>query len=100
MNPRNKFGNISRCIIYDSKMHYANQCPHANLKHSANVIEEEEDECEEVELVLMSSHGEIDKQEVFVAEAGTSSVVDTACTKTVTANEWLEYYIACLPEEE
>ena len=99
MNPPNKFGNIFRCIICDSKIQYANQSLYANSKHSANVTEEEEEEkeeCEEVELVLMS----VNKQEVFVAEAGTSAVVDTACTKTVTGDEWLEDYIACLQEEE
>ena len=82
-------------------MHYASQCPHANSKQSANVTEEEEDLCEEVELVLMSSHDqEVDKQEVFVAEARTSAVVDTACTKTVAGDNWLDGYVRCLPEGE
>ena len=35
----------------------------------------EEEECEEVELVLMSSHEKIDNQKVFVAEAGTSVTI-------------------------
>ena len=36
MNPVNKSGHISRCLICDSKMHWASQCPHAQNNTNKN----------------------------------------------------------------
>ena len=93
-------------------MHYANQCPHSLRKESAHVTEDVEedveevelvlltevtkDQIEEVELVLMSEHQILDKQEIFVAEASKSAVIDTACTKTVGGEIWLDDYVESL----
>lgn len=101
MNLMNKHGQVLRCIVCDSKMHWANQCPHATQKDYVNInsSEQEEELCEEVELVLMSSATpqELDKQEIFVAEATKSAVIDTACTKTVAGEKWFNDFIDCLP---
>ena len=93
-------------------MHYANQCPHSLRKESAHVTEDveedveevelvlltevTEDQVEEIELILMSEHQILDKQEIFVAEASKSAVIDTACTKTVGGEIWLDDYVESL----
>ena len=42
---------------------------------------------------------EIDKSEIFIAEASKLAAVDTACTKTVAGEEWYMNYIKDLPCE-
>ena len=41
MNPLDRNGQISRCIVCDLKMHWAKDCPHSKhiKQQSANVIE-------------------------------------------------------------
>ena len=87
MNPLDKNGKISRCVICDSKMHWAGKCPHRSNNQSVDIIGEEnfdletDNEVEEANIVLITE--EIDKNEIFVAEACKLAVIDTACTKTV-----------------
>ena len=59
MNPLDRNGQISRCVVCDSKMYWAKDCPHSkNMKQqSANVIESGGQQAndkgyEECELVL------------------------------------------------
>ena len=50
--------------------------------------------CEQVELVLMTE--ELDKHQIFVAEASKSAVLDTACTKTVAGVTWFNNFVETL----
>ena len=52
LNPPNNKDQISRCIVCDSKMHWANNCPHNT--QSVNVLEDDVDKCEELNIVLMT----------------------------------------------
>ena len=49
LNPLNKYGQISRCVVCDSKLHWANQCPHNQQNNSVNYTETDDTPCEEVE---------------------------------------------------
>ena len=72
-----------RCIVCDSKIHWADKCPHKN-ERSALIVEgsaSEGESTEGINIVLINK--ETDKVEIFAAEASTSAVIDTACTKTV-----------------
>ena len=101
--PLDKNGNVSRCVICDSKIHWADKCPHKSNFQSVNISEEvkwdtdNESESEEINIVFMTE--EIDKNEIFIAEASRLVVVDTACTKTVAGEEWYMNYIKDLPCE-
>ncbi|XP_077971779.1 uncharacterized protein LOC144425883 [Styela clava] len=100
MNPLNKFGQVSRCAICDSKMHWANKCPHNRNK--VNMAEGEigsfsdkETEDEVVNFVFMIKSSDC---EALICETVGSAIIDTACTKTVCGQKWLNNYIARLPE--
>ena len=101
-NPRNKAGLITRCIVCDSKMHYANNCPHNRKRYGINVVEENEDvasdteESEQVNAILLAKDQE---NILYVAEASGCAILDTACTKTVCGKSWLDDYISKLDEE-
>ena len=79
-------------LFVTQKMHWAEKCAHNKKIHSVNLtvgvveeVESVEDEFEEINVVLMTE--EVDKNEIFVAEASKAAVVDTACTKTVTGEK-------------
>ena len=110
LNPMNKNGQISCCVICDSKMHWTNNCPHQDSNNELiNILEQKApqnelpknynffEQYEEINIVLIT--GEINKNEVFVAEACKSAVVDSACTKTVAGEIWYENYIKSLPNK-
>ena len=58
------------------------------FNHTDGVVEEVESveyKFEEINVALMTE--EVDKNEIFVAEASKAAAVDTACTKTVTGEK-------------
>lgn len=88
-------GEVSRCTLCDSKMHWRRYCPHG--QHVAFMTEPEckDGDLEEVHMTLMAS---VSKEEVFMAETDSAAVIDTACTKTVCGRTWLQKYINRLNE--
>nr|XP_002126084.1 uncharacterized protein LOC100184952 [Ciona intestinalis] len=74
VNPRNKFGNVTRCVICDSKMHWVPTCPHKEQVMSTEM---------ERQNVAINLQMDNEKMEVLSNEADGHAVVDTACTKTV-----------------
>ena len=89
----NEKGQVPRCVICDSKMQWAKNCPHKNSQQ-LNYIDNEDgrdsDDSEEVNIVLITE--EVSEHDIFIAEAATSAVVDTACTKTVAGESWFINY--------
>ena len=105
VNPLDRNGQISRCVVCDSKMHWVKDCPQGkNIKQqSANVIQSDGQQAndngyEECELVLLAK--EPNKFQIFVEEAAKSAVFDTACTKTVGGPHWFNSYVDSLDEEQ
>ena len=100
-NPLTKEGKISRCAICDSKLHWAKHCQHRRIQN-ANIIEtseeeesENEYEIEDVHFVLMTTQN---PTKDFVEEMKVKAVIDTACTKTVVGETWLENYMKNLDD--
>ncbi len=54
---------------------------------------------EECNVILLAKESESDA-EIFMAEALGSAVIDTACTRTVCGEKWLNNYIATIKESE
>ena len=77
LNPVKRRGEVSRCAICDSKMHWVSKCPHKSAKRlqSANVTEEndgvlnesDEESVEDVKLVLLTD--DATDCAIFAAEA-------------------------------
>ena len=84
---------VSRCVVCDSKMHWADKSNYQSVNISDEVSwdTENESESEEINIVLLTE--EIDKNKIFIAEASKLAVVDAACAKTVTGEEWYMNYI-------
>ena len=86
-NPLDKNEKASRCVLCDSKMHWADKCPSNSNCQPVNISEEvssdteNERESEKINIVLIAE--EIDKNEIFIDEASKLAVVDKVCTKTV-----------------
>ena len=96
-NPLTKQGIISRCAICDSKMHWAKDCQHKRIQ-AANIVEiddkkEDNNEFEEVNIVLMTTENpEPLKQNEL------NAIIDTACTRTVAGQGWLQNYLKNLDD--
>ena len=85
-------------------MHQVDQCPHkddiAVELVTENETESDQENCEEFNIVLMTKYyADIAKSEVFVTEAFKSTVIDTACTKTVTSQIQFESFKSNLTEQ-
>ena len=100
-NPLTKESEISRCAIFDSKLHWAKHCQHRRIQN-ANIIETSEEEesqneyeIEDLHFVLMTTQN-LTKD--FVEENKIKAVIDTACTKTVAGETWLENYMKNLDD--
>lgn len=62
LNPVMKNGQTFWCIVSDSKMHWASNCP-CNPQY-LNILEDELDNCEEVNIVLITE--DLNKNKIFV----------------------------------
>ena len=99
INPKNKKGKITRCVICDSKMHWAKTCLHKSNYSVVNVAEslseiEGETVCdEEVNIILMTN-----EYEILISEMETNAIIDTACTKTVLGEKWFLNFMKCLDD--
>lgn len=122
-NPLNKFGKRTRCAICQSVFHWAKGCPDktkaetahivdttCTCQHSQNVKSTEAasgHSCDEIwedcHITLLTGNPRPvmdDDNKIFVTEAFGAAVVDTACTKTVCGETWLENYQELLSSEE
>ena len=82
-------------------MHWANKCPHKN-DQNVNILEDSDNDSadndlfEEANIILITEN--LLKSEIFVAEASKSTVIDTACTKTVAGEQWFNNFMSNLTE--
>lgn len=100
LNPLNAAGKVSRCIVCDSRYHWARNCPHSYNKSQRNSFVAEDTET--VHLSLFG-HGGVEyskKLDTLVGESFGSVVLDSGCATTVCGEEWLKYFIETLPEHE
>ena len=96
LNPLDKNGKVSKCVICGSKMHRANKCPHRS-EQNVNILEDDDDNLEEINIVLMTE--KFSKTEIFVAKASKSAVIDTACTKTIAGEKWFTNFKSNLTDD-
>ena len=83
-NPPDKSGNISRCVVCDSVMHWVEDCPHKDEAH--------------VHLFTKDIKDEYINQ--FVGETLNEAVLECGCTKTVCGKLWVDCYIDSLSKED
>ena len=98
-NPKNKFGQLTRCKYCDATLHWAYDCQHKHLfRHleAVNMNEDsgsDEDSCEESVNIVLMTETTCCPESVDNLDPGDTAVIDTACTKTVAGNEFIKNYI-------
>ena len=87
-NPLDKHGRRSKCAVCQSTYHWAKDCPHKgeNVK-----MTEDKTDVEECNITLYAKESPTDA-EIFMTECFGSAIIDTACTRTVCGQEWLDNY--------
>lgn len=113
LNPPARDGAVSRCVVCDSRYHWAKQCPHAyeNINGGedsvANVaVDSEETETKEESHVHLSLFMGLTENEnqcnnklgTLVKNCEGSALIDTGCSTTVCGENWLSSYIGLLSE--
>ena len=93
-NPMNKYGKHTRCSICQSVCHWWRDCPHKTQSEAVLQTDGENsaEKPEECNITLMTE--EIAQENnIFIAESQNSAVIDTACTRTVCGEKWLNNYL-------
>ena len=100
MNPLDSDGEVSRCMVCDSKFHWARDCPHSYENNSKFKNPDEDKVLLSLFMGLNDSIDKEDKINVLVEESRGAAVLDTGCVTTVTGQAWLDNYISGLSEYE
>lgn len=87
-NPLDKHGRRSKCAVCQSTYHWAKDCPH---KGESVKMTEDKTDVEECNVTLYTKESPTDA-EIFMTECFGSAIIDTACTRTVCGQEWLDNY--------
>lgn len=92
-NPLDKYGKRSKCAICQSTFHWAKDCPHRSeqVRLTENV-----EECN----ITLFTKDSMSNAEIFLTESLGSAIIDTACTRTVCGEKWLENYIEDLDQDQ
>ena len=100
VNPTGQDGETSRCVICDSRMHWARNCPHAY----ENIGRIDTDDSETVHLSLFmgftNNSSQNTKLSQLVSDSSGCAVLDTGCSNTVCGTSWLENYLSQLSDFE
>ena len=105
-NPVGRDGEVSRCLICDSKFHWARDCPDAYEndvkkerfeKREIENSDEKHEECVNLSLIVGFGNRS-EKLNVLVNESKGYAVLDTGCSTTVCGEEWLKSYVENLSD--
>ena len=115
-NPVDREGKVSRCIICDSKYHWARQCPdsyenngnnnnNSNYANDENGKQNQDDvENEMIHLSLFvgyaNENNRSKKLDSLMEESYGCALLDSGCSTTVCGSNWLENYCQQLSEHD
>ena len=88
-NPVDTSGTVMRCHECESTRHFVNDCPDRKVEE-ANLT---------VHLTLVAGSAS-KEQEVMLVESLARGILDSACTKTVAGQTWIEEYLSLLSASE
>ena len=97
-NPVGPDGKISRCLICESKFHWARYCPDSYEKN-----DDEKNSEETVHMSLFVGYTNDDrnsKLEALISESHGCAVLDTGCTTTVCGADWFNSFMNELSDYE
>ena len=104
-------GQVSRCMICDSRYHWARDCPHSyenNEMLRGRVDEQDTGGNKEEHVIQLSlfvgytSDESVRQTRVthLVEESRSCGILDTGCSTTVSGQKWLDDYLNSLCDEE
>ena len=102
MNPVDSEGNVSRCVICDSRLHWARDCPHSYEKMKSPASTDTADDTVELSL-FMGLTGVNDgnsKLSSLMHESSGCAVLDSGCINTVCGSAWLQRYTDFLSDND
>ena len=103
-NPVDREGRISTCRICESKLHWANKCPHAyeNNRNGGNKNNSSEPHFSFF-VTMFTGLAEDDnsgKLKSLREETVDCAIIDSGCASTVCGEQWIEHFKESLSDEE
>ena len=96
-NPRDKNGNVMRCFICESYYHMAKDCPHKKPCFYTKYVQGDIEIEPEVKFNKIGQnvkqHSVASVQVAYMSESLGCAILDTACTKTVCGEAWLNDFM-------
>ena len=103
-------GHPRKCFICDETDHLARDCTNSKSSTNNYTVIKDEEKAEEAHMVITlmevneSKESEASEKsdiyETFLCESDSTAILDTACTRTVCGEPWLDLYLDTLTEEE
>ena len=106
-NPVGPDGKTSRCLVCDSRFHWARQCPDAyennkrkgeSYRSNDDLDDDKEDMVHLSLFVGYTNESRSYKLDKLVSESENCAVLDTGCSNTVCGVEWLDEYMKGLSD--
>jgi len=97
-NPIDRDGNVMRCIICESKFHFARECQHSYENDKKSNKTDESDSPIESEIVQLSllvaytNQSEGRKLNQLVKDSFGCAILDSGCSTSVCGQQWFEEY--------
>lgn len=99
LNRRDRFGNVSRCAVCDSRYHWARDCPHSS--NHKNAQSDQPSDSQVHLFVGYAGNGTYENNlEDLLNDSYKCCVLDSGCSLTVCGEDWLNNYISSLSEQE
>ena len=96
-NPRDEYGNIMKCNICQSIMHFRRDCPH-NKQEAYSCDNEATNDETKVKIIYNLDYSQ-DENEIYISHTN-AAILDSACSKTVAGKAWKENYLASLDKDK
>ena len=93
-NPLNRWGKHTRCAHCQSIYHWVKDCPHPEAKNYSEGSKAESTSKEFANITLFT------KEDILITEAKGAAIVDTACSRTVCGEDWLNDYKSNMNQDQ
>ena len=84
-------GEVSRCLVCDSRFHWAWDCPHS---YGNNNDDDDKPQAVHLSLFMGFAKDKSTKLQSLVCQSKCGAVLDTGCATTVCGEQWLQSYVS------
>ena len=100
LNPLGPDGQVSKCVVCKSILHWARDCPHDTERSKFGDVSGAESEVNFSMFVGCASSEVNDKLNSLVSESSGCAILDCGCSRTVCGEFWLQNFVSNMSDFE